>query len=351
MKNLRNTLKISASAAIAAAIMLTACSKNEEQKTEVKEEATKVEVVQSVERELEGSNTFTGTVEAEITNNIAPQSSGRIKKVYVEVGDHVNAGQKLAEMDDVSLVQAKLQMENNEIEFNRVDELYKIGGTSKAEWDSKKLALDVSKRNYNNIVENTTLVSPISGIVTKRNYDSGDMYSAGTPLYTIEKIRPVKLIVNVSESMFTTIKKGMDVDFKLDVYGDEIFKAKVHLIYPTIDPATRTFPVELRVDNANEKVRPGMFARVTINQAKSKKILVADRCIQKLTGSGDRYVFVIVDGKAEYRKVELGDRFDTEFEILSGLNAGETVVITGQTRLKDGAKVQIIDSNKQTENK
>ena len=279
-----------------------------------------------------------------MTNNIAPQANGRIKKVLVEVGDHVRAGQTIATMDDVSLAQAKLQMDNNELEFNRVDELYKVGGTSKSEWDSKKLALDISRRNYNNLLENTTLVSPISGIVTKRNYDSGDMYRSGEPLYTIEKITPVKLLVNVSESLYTKIKKGMDVDFTLDVYGDELFKAKVHLIYPTIDPATRTFPVELIVANGNERVRPGMFARVIINQGRVKRVLVNDRCIQKLMGSGDRYVYVVKDGVAKYRKVTLGQRFNNEFEILEGLSAGETVVMTGQTRLKDGAKVQIITS-------
>ncbi|MDY4941656.1 MAG: efflux RND transporter periplasmic adaptor subunit [Candidatus Limisoma sp.] len=325
-------------------MVFAACTPKEETKNDKTDEAVKVEVATGVEREVEETGSYTGTVEAFVTNNIAPQANGRIKKVLVEVGDHVRAGQTIATMDDVSLAQAKLQMDNNELEFNRVDELYKVGGTSKSEWDSKKLALDISRRNYNNLLENTTLVSPISGIVTKRNYDSGDMYRSGEPLYTIEKITPVKLLVNVSESLYTKIKKGMDVDFTLDVYGDELFKAKVHLIYPTIDPATRTFPVELIVANGNERVRPGMFARVIINQGRVKRVLVNDRCIQKLMGSGDRYVYVVKDGVAKYRKVTLGQRFNNEFEILEGLSAGETVVMTGQTRLKDGAKVQIITS-------
>ena len=329
-------------AALIAAIALTGCSPKEEKPKEEVEQAVKVEVTKSTSRVVEETSNYTGTVEAQVTNNIAPQSPCRIRKVYVEVGDHVRAGQTLAVMDDVNLQQARLQMENNEIEFKRVDELYNIGGTSKSEWDSKKLALDISKRNYNNLVENTTLTSPISGIVTKRNYDSGDMYSGGDPLYTVEKIRPVKLMVNVSESLFTKIKKGQDVQFTLDVYGDEVFNATVHLIYPTIDPQTRTFPVELRVQNANERVRPGMYARVTINEGATEQVLVSDRCIQKLTGSGDRYVYVVNGDKVSYRKVELGHRHGNEFVIKSGLKAGETVVTTGQTRLKDGAKIQII---------
>ncbi|MGM9841677.1 MAG: efflux RND transporter periplasmic adaptor subunit [Candidatus Limisoma sp.] len=342
--NFFRTNTITAIAAVAGALTFVGCSPKEETKNDKTDEAIKVEVATSVEREVEETGSYTGTVEAFVTNNIAPQANGRIKKVLVEVGDHVRAGQTIATMDDVSLAQAKLQMDNNELEFNRVDELYKVGGTSKSEWDSKKLALDISRRNYNNLLENTTLVSPISGIVTKRNYDSGDMYRGSDPLYTIEKITPVKLLVNVSESLYTKIKKGMDVDFTLDVYGDELFKAKVHLIYPTIDPATRTFPVELIVANGNERVRPGMFARVIINQGRVKRVLVNDRCIQKLMGSGDRYVYVVKDGVAKYQKVTLGQRFNNEFEILEGLAAGETVVMTGQTRLKDGAKVQIITS-------
>lgn len=109
------------------------------------------------------------------------------------------------------------------------------------------------------------MLSPISGIVTARNYDSGDMYSGGNPIYTVEEIRPVKLMVNVSESLFTKVKKGHEVDIRLDVYGDEVFKGKVNLVYPTIDPATRTFPVEIKIANSDERVRPGMFARVTMS--------------------------------------------------------------------------------------
>lgn len=333
-----------ASAVLAAAI--SACSGNQEakQETEQEETAVKVETAPTDFRPVEQQNTFTGTVEADVKNNIAPQSNARIKKVLVEVGDHVKAGQKLADMDDANLAQVKLQMENNQLEFDRVDALYKIGGTSKSEWDSKKTALDISKRNYQNLAENTELISPISGIVTQRNYDSGDMYSGSNPVYVVEQIRPVKLKINVSEALFTKVKKGMEVDFKLDVYGDETFKAKVHIIYPTIDPSTRTFPVELTIANADERVRPGMFARVMLSYGVEERVLVPDRAVTKLTGSGDRYVYVVKDGKAVYRKVELGQRVGTEFEILSGVEKGETVVTTGQTRLKDGSKIEIVKS-------
>ena len=178
--------------------------------------------------------------------------------------------------------------------------------------------------------------------MSQRNYDSGDMYSGASPIFVVEKIRPVKMKVNVSESLFTKIKKGKNVDFTLDVYGDEVFTGKVNIVYPTIDPSTRTFTVELLIANADERVRPGMYARVTINHGRAKHVVVPDRAVQKLVGSGDRYVYVVKGDKAEYRKVELGQRLDTEYEILSGLNPGETVVVAGQSRLKNGAKVKIV---------
>lgn len=330
--------------AMALAIAATACSggdkTTEEKKTE--DAAVKVEVAKTDYREVDQINSFTGTVEADVTNNIAPQSPMRIRKVYVEVGQHVAAGQKLADMDPANLDQVRLQMENNELEFKRVDELYKIGGCSKSDWDARKMAYDISRRNYENLAENTRLISPISGVVSQRNYDSGDMYSGANPIFVVEKIRPVKMKVNVSESLFTKIKKGMNVDFTLDVYGDEVFTGKVNIIYPTVDPSTRTFTVELLIANADERVRPGMYARVTINHGREMHVVVPDRAVQKLIGSGDRYVYVVKDGKAEYRKVELGQRIGTEYEIISGVNRDETVVVAGQTRLKNGSKVSIV---------
>lgn len=104
-------------------------------------------------------------------NNIAPSSPVRIDKIFVEVGDHVSKGQKLVQMDAANLKQTKLQLDNQEVEFNRIDELYKVGGASKSEWDAAKMAYDVKKTAYQNLLENTSLLSPISGVVTARNYE------------------------------------------------------------------------------------------------------------------------------------------------------------------------------------
>ena len=334
-------------AALLVAAMLGSCSGGEEKKAETAAETViekpTVKLATVTSRDVEQIGEFTATVEAEAKNNIAPTAPGRISKIFVEVGDQVRKGQKLVQMDAASLTQLKLQLDNQETEFKRVDELYKVGGASKAEWDAAKTNLDVRKSAYNNLLENTQLVSPLNGVVTARNFDNGDLYtSTQTPVLVVEQIAPVKLMVNVSEPNFPKVTKGMSVKVKLDVYEGEEFEGKVSLVYPTIDAATHTFPVEITLANANQRVRPGMFARVTMNFGSKNHVVVPDMAIVKRAGSGDRYVYVYNNGKVSYNKVELGRRMGTEYELISGVDNNSQVVIAGQTRLADGVEVEVI---------
>ena len=323
------------------ALLMSCSGEKKDTATETHDEKVKVKIEQVSAQDVDQIADFTATVEANIKNNIAPQSPVRIEKLFAEVGDHVKEGQLLVKMDANNLKQAKVQLENQEVEFNRIDELYKVGGASKSAWDAQKTQLDISRESFNNLQENTQLVSPISGIITARNYDNGDMYSGGDPIFTVEQIRPVKLFVNVSESYFTYVKKGNEVDIKLDVFGDEVFKGKVSLVYPTIDAATRTFPVEIKIANADERVRPGMFARATMNFGTLNHVVAPDQAIVKQSGSGDRYIYVYKNGKVSYQKVELGRRMGNKYEIVSGVDNGDQVVITGQNRLTNGMEVEI----------
>ncbi|WP_278625430.1 efflux RND transporter periplasmic adaptor subunit [Parabacteroides gordonii] len=323
------------------ALLMSCSGEKKDTATETHDEKVKVKIEQVSAQDVNQIADFTATVEANIKNNIAPQSPVRIEKLFAEVGDHVKEGQLLVKMDANNLKQAKVQLENQEIEFKRIDELYKVGGASKSAWDAQKTQLDISRESFKNLQENTQLISPISGIITARNYDNGDMYSGGDPIFTVEQIRPVKLFVNVSESYFTQVKKGNEVDIKLDVYGDEVFKGKVSLVYPTIDAATRTFPVEIKIANADERVRPGMFARATMNFGTLNHVVAPDQAIVKQSGSGDRYIYVYKNGKVSYQKVELGRRMGNKYEIVSGVDNGDQVVITGQNRLTNGMEVEI----------
>lgn len=328
---------------------LVACGSNnregtqsEEISAEVVEQFPKVNTQKVYLREVDQNYEFTATVEPVVKNNINPTTPGRIRQIFVEVGDKVTKGQRLAQMDAVNLNNLETQIANYKRIYKRVSELYEVGGASQQELDNTKLQLTVAETNLKNLQENTLLKSPITGIVASRNYDNGDMYNGQLPILTVMQINPVILRINVSEMFFSKVKVGMPVDIKLDVYEGEIFNGKISLVYPTIEERTRTFGVEITLNNNNGKVRPGMFARVNINFGVIDRIVVPDQAIIKQAGSGTRYVYTIVDGKAYYKLVELGKRMDTEYELISGIDNGAEVVISGQSKLADGIAVEVI---------
>ena len=188
--------------------MLGACSGGSDKAAAEKvDEKPRVKLAEVSSRPVEQIQEYTATVEAEVKNNIAPSSPVRIDRIFVEVGDRVSKGQKLVSMDAANLKQIKYQLDNQQIEFKRIDELYKVGGASKSEWDAAKMNLDIRETSYKNLLENTSLLSPINGVVTARNYDNGDMYSGGEPVLVVEQITPVKLYINVSEGYFTRLFK------------------------------------------------------------------------------------------------------------------------------------------------
>ena len=309
-----------------------------EQPAEVVKPKVTTEVVNI--QDVDMQSVFMGTIEGYAVNNITPQQPRRITRVLVDVGDRVSAGQKVAELDNSSLAQAKAQYDNAKASFERSDELYKFGGESKASWEAVKTQYEVAKLTYENLLENTTLVSPISGVITARNYDNGDMV-AGQPIFVVQQISPAKVIINVSENLYSYLKKGMPVSIELDAIPEQTFEGKIHRITPSIDAATHTFPVEIVIPNGKEQIKPGMYARVTMKYGTRQNIVVPDRAVVKMLGSGDRFIYVYkADGTVSYQKVELGRRMQDKYEVLSGIANGDEVVVTGQAALKDGVAVE-----------
>jgi RND family efflux transporter MFP subunit len=299
-----------------------------------------VKLAKVVEEPVDQLLVYSATIVGEVKNNIAPSAPGRISRIKVEVGDNVKKGQILVEMDETTLSQQEMQLKNLETEFNRIDQLYQVGGVSKSEWDNVKLQLEVARKSFQTLKENTRLESPIDGVVTARNYDNGDLYG-GQPILVVQKIAPVKITINVSEQYYSKVKKGDEVSIELDAYPGEVFTGKVSLIYPTVDAMTHTFPVEINVANTDQKLRPGMFARATLNLGTLNHVVVPDLAIEKRSGSGDRFVYVYNNGKVSYTKVELGQRLGDRYELISGVPNGAQVVITGQAKLSDGKEVEV----------
>ena len=333
-------------AVIASAVILAAgcnsVSTKKEAVQQVAEVAPTVAVVTVTSREVPQTATYTSTVQAYVKNNIAPQTAGRITKINAEIGDFVKKGQVLAEIDKAQLQQAQLQLHNKEVELERLKALYNAGGLSKSDLEAIELAYNIAKTQVDNLLENTVLLSPIDGVVTARNYDVGDMYAMSAPLYTVEQIKPVKLLVAVSESDYTKVKKGDSVEITADALPGKTFYGKIEKIYPTVDAATRTFNVEVVVANNYSTLRPGMFARVTVDFGSNNNVVIPDVAVVKQQGSGERFVYVLnEDGTVTYTSVVLGRRMGAEYEVLEGLADGATIVTGGQIRLKDGIKVVV----------
>jgi len=276
-------------------VVIPSCSGEKNTGTEKQEEKKSLVKVETVEsREVVQEGNYTATVEPELINNISASAPNRIKEIYVDEGIRVSKGQKLALLDDVNtstyetqVANAKANLENVQINYDRAVELLKIGGGTQQNVDQMQLQLTNAKntlasaeRTLRNVKENTLLVSPINGIVTARNYDPGDM--TGTlPILTVAQVQPVKIIINVSESELSHIKKGMPAEVKFDTYGDELFQGVITMVAPTVDSNSRTFGVEITVQNPDSRILPGMFGRVKLNLGVADHVVVPDRAVVK----------------------------------------------------------------------
>lgn len=330
----------------AAALVMASCGKKEDKEAEAAaagSDVVEVKVAKVSSQLLPQEETYTATVESDIKNNVSPNVPYRIERILVDVGDQVRKGQCVVQLDVASLKQLKLQIDNQKVEFNRTKQLFEVGGASKAEYDNAKMQLDVMETQYAQMARNTQLLAPVSGVVTARNYDDGDMYG-GAPILTIEQTSKVKVMVGISEIHYRDVKRGMKVGIELDAYPGEKFEGTVTIVNPSVDAATHTFQAEVTINNSSQKVRPGMFARATINFGSKSHVVVPDEALVKQIGAGDRYVYVYNPSSqtVSYNKVDLGKHLDKYYEIFAGVNDGQQVVVAGQARLADGKKVKVV---------
>ena len=327
--------------AMAATILLCACAKTEETTTTVTVvENPKVKIASVTTEAVPQLEEYSTTVEADVKNSIIPNSPLRIEKIFVEVGDNVKKGDKLVQLDAKDLDKLNLQYEFQLVDFKRVEELYKVGGISKADYENAKTQLEMSKKTLDSRTENTMLISPIDGVISARNYDDGDMY--GGQAILVEQISPVKMKINVSESLFAKTTKNLDVTLKFEAYGDEEFKGNIDIIYPTISAASHTFPVEIKMANNDQKVRPGMYGKAIVNFGTKEHVVVPDQAVIKQAGSGDYYVYTYKNGKVYNNKIELGRRLGDRYEVISGIAPGSQVVVAGKESLANGIDVEVI---------
>ena len=173
----------------------------------------------------------------------------------------------------------------------------------------------------------------------------GDVYAMGQPVLVVQQITPVKLLVGISESDYSYVKKGDEVVISVEALPGKQFTGKVNKIYPTVDVATRTVPIEIVVPNRDQVLRPGMYAKVDVTFKVNNSVVVPDKAVVKQQGSAQKLVYKLnPDQTVDIQVVEIGHHFDDCYEILSGLEAGDIVVTRGQNRLKSGEKVEVIEN-------
>lgn len=294
---------------------------------------------ETVARELELSSTLEGYE----SMSVAPSLTGKIEHIYVEVGSRVNKGQLLIRMDQNQLNTTRISLNSAQTEFNRVEALKESGSVSQQVYDQTKAQLDNLKQSESFLEENTFVKAQFSGVIAAKNYEDGELY-AGTPILTLTQINTLKAIINIPESYFPLVKKGMKVDVTSDIYPNEIFPATIEIVYPTIDAASHTFQAKVRIPNNSEKIRPGMFAKAKLAIGEVETMVVPYNAVLKLQGSNNRYVFLDRDGVAKRVDVVLGQRFDDRVEVISDeIKEGDKIVVVGQARLIDGIKLDVVN--------
>ncbi len=272
---------------------------------------------------------------------VTPAASGvRVDKIYVEVGDRVREGQRIATLDPTQYNQQMTSLKNLRADYERLESVYKAGGISLQTLDQAKTNLLIQEEVSNNLKTNIEILSPISGVITARNTEAGNLFIS-QPIVNIMQINNLKVTADIPEIYFPNVKIGMNVELTTEVYPGEIFEGKVSLIAPAISPDTRTFSVEVTVPNSSERLRPGMFGRTKFTMSSKDAITVPDVAVQKQVGTDDRYVFVNKGGVAERRAVSIGRLVGSKYDILSGIDAGEEVVTTAFSRISNGTEIEI----------
>lgn len=343
-----NKTKIIPAIALIAGILVSCGGKSD--KTTAQKDASTAEKVQTqvlakekIARQLELSSTLEGYE----SMSISPSLTGKIEHIYVEVGSRVGKGQLLVRMDQTQLNTTKINLASAQTEFARVQALKETGSVSQQVYDQTKTQLDNLTESAKFLETNTFVRAQFSGVIAAKNYEDGELYS-GAPILSLQQISMLKAIINIPEAYYPLVKKGMKVEVRSDIYKDEVFPATIEIVYPTIDPASHTFQAKLRIPNAKEKIRPGMYVKTTLALGEAETIVVPYQAVLKLTGSNERYVFVNDNGTARRVAVTMGQRFDDRIEIIPAtadeLKEGDELVVVGQARLVDGSKLEIVNN-------
>jgi len=334
-------IKYSALALAMAALVLQSCGKKTAETTEQTVRKEVVSVQKLEKKEVMRVLTFASVLQAYQKVNVAPALQGRIVNVNCEVGDRVAQGQLLAKMDETQYLSTKIQYENNKVDFNRIKVLNDSNNISKQTFDQAKAGLEVLETSMKNLETNTYIRAPFSGVISAKNYEPGELMGQ-LPIYELIQLNVLKALVQVPETYFPNVKEGMKLEVTTDTYNGKVFPATVEVVYPTIDANSHTFTIKVRIPNASQELRPGMYISTTLEMGVAEALVVPYNSVMKLQGSDERYVFLNENGTAHRVVVQFGQRFNDEVEIIANeIKPGVELITQGSARLHEGTQLDI----------
>ena len=306
-----------------------------------------VEVSYSAMRDVALHLNLIGTVQPQIATTVSSQMDGQIKRVRVNEGDAVRKGDVLAELDKdifgVKLAQARARCAQAEAEHQRMRRLVEQNLTSleKVQQVETQQALRKADRKLAEIaLAHATIRSPISGFVARKYAEIGEWITKGGKIADVIKTDKVYALTSVPEQHIGRIHPGLVATVSCDAYGNELFPGKVKYIIPQADKS-HAFPIKIEVDNADGRLKSGMFVRVDLAISRPEKVLMVPKDAIVKNG-GEAVVFLVEDGKARMIPVRTG-RADGDYVAVEGsLMPGAAVVVTGNENLKDGAPVKVM---------
>ena len=321
-----------------------------------------VEVAALQRRDLLPQFSFSANLEAIWSTDVSAKADGRIDQLLVEEGDKVTAGMVIAKLDtnelaaqvmqaDGQVLQAKATLEQNELNFRRMDTLYKQNAVSAQSLDSARTQRDLAQGGVNaaegNLLllrarlENANIISPLTGVVVKRYVQAGTFSKAGAAIVAVADVTSLLAKAVVGEAQISELKIGIPVTIRVNALKDQEFKGTLTRLSPAASLPARTFTAEVNIPNPQNILKAGMFAKADIaGQVRTKIVAVPESSL--VLREDQKTVFVVAEGNKVVQKVlKLGDAAGGWVEVLDGVKEGEQIVIAGQHKLKDGASIRI----------
>jgi len=330
-----------------AIIILIGCSSNGEKKSESMEQIQKgngipVVVRKVVPQKFEKYFSFYGKFKGIKETTIGAMIGGRVDRILVKPGDRVQKDQVIIMFPEDApasqIQQAKAAYVNSEKNFNRMKALLEKGEIAQAQFDGVETKYLVDKRNYETLKQTLHLDAPYNGVVTQILANEGDNVKKKSPLFTIANISKMKIRIWLSEKERMQIKKGMTA---LATVEGKIFTGKVSELSLSVDPMKQAFYADIIFDNSKHQIFAGTTADVKIFTFKKDNAIVIPRNLVKMNNSKP-YVYIAKDGKAKIQFVTIANESGINYEVNSGLKAGDSLIVKGNARLTDGIKINVV---------